>query len=354
MPETAGRDLPLRLALTLAAVAVFFAGRHIPLPGLDPHILGQLLQAGQSPSANLSVFALGVMPFVSALIILEIVKLAVPGITRWQHATPRNAMRFRSIAVGLALLFAAAQGLGLAVAFEDIPRLVGEPGPLFRIGCITTLVAATALLLALAEFIDRRGIGYGLWILFLAAPLAALPMQLAQLAEAVASGRFAGIGIVLGAGLTVATVAAVTAMMLAWGSTASTSGAIIWPTLIAYTAYPWVLMLLGMLLTGGNPAMAQALLTTLGPVLGVTVAILAVASVYLYLRSLRHGGVGYAVDPAILMFLLAATGLSAELIDAAYFGALPLSVAQLAVATVVATGILRDFRMLPPATAASN
>jgi len=241
-----------------------------------------------------------------------------------------------------------ALALGLAVAAYSYARkLASDQRFTFGTWKIEVLGGYTsALMLVLIAIIDRQGIGSGLWVLFLAAPLAALPLQMAQLSDAYIAGQYAGLGILLGGAFAVLTVAAITALLLAWGYATGTAETLIWSPLIAYTALPWVLIAIALAFSGGNADAAQVMLTSVPWLLPLVITVLLLLSAFLYVREQRRAGVDTPVDVPVLGLTLAAVGISGELIGRQYYGALPLSETQWIVATVVATTLLFEAGVL--------
>jgi preprotein translocase subunit SecY len=175
-------ELATRVAVTLGALAIYRLDVALPLPGLDVERLyerGVVLAIDRT-----SVFALGVMPMINALLLVEIARLISKRFNDWSAATPADARRINRWALVGALLMAAFQAYGLAGAFEGI----SGAGPEFRLTVVTTLVGGTALLAWLAALISQHGVGSGLWILLLAPYLAALPATILRYAEFVRSG----------------------------------------------------------------------------------------------------------------------------------------------------------------------
>ncbi len=170
-------ELVRRIAVTLAVLALFRAGSHVPLPGLDVGLL--FLNAGTRGSVVtlglVSIMTLGITPLLSALILVEITKTFWPRFSAWAGA-PRNGRRIEQAAVAAALALAALQATGLAIALEDVVGLVPEPGFAFRAGIVVALTAATAVAIWLAAVITQHGIGHGFWVL-LVAPLLATASQ---------------------------------------------------------------------------------------------------------------------------------------------------------------------------------
>ncbi len=178
-------DLPndpvTRGLVTIGALIVLFVGTHIPLPGLSA-ALTQRLSPGASQLGRVSVFALGVTPIIFARVLLELCRVAAPAVARWA-AAPDHAAQWTRLVRGLALALAGLQAYGLALQLESVAGFADEGGWAFRLGVVVTAIGATAVLLALADFVTRRGLGDGLLIL-LAAPLVArAPHSLAFLIE---------------------------------------------------------------------------------------------------------------------------------------------------------------------------
>jgi hypothetical protein len=159
---------------------VYALATQVPLPGLDPDFLANGWPAPWM--TRLSLASLGVTPFVSAILLFEIARLAAPPLARWA-ASPANAGRCETIVWALALVVAALQGFAIARGIEAAPSPVVAPGAAFRFVCVATTLGATAIFGALARFIRRAGAGDGFLILF------AAPMLLAMVALAKATWR---------------------------------------------------------------------------------------------------------------------------------------------------------------------
>lgn len=161
-----------RILVTILVICLYRLGTHIPAPGLDIHVIAHTASASRFAALErFSIFVLGLIPILSAMILVEFVKLVVPRL-RATLAASETARANSNRAILLAgLVFAAFQSYGVASALEafDIggDRLVPEPGPLFRLGLVATSVAATALLMWLADIITRFGLGSGMWIIIL-------------------------------------------------------------------------------------------------------------------------------------------------------------------------------------------
>ncbi len=243
-------ELMRRLAVTLGALAAYRLGAYVPLAGIDQTALLGLYQAGGSILAveRLSVVALGVMPMIGALLLVELARLLSRRFNAWAGASADNARRLERYVLVGSLLLAAVQAYGLAVALENASGLVAEPGLSFRLMVVVTLVAGTAVLMWLAALISRHGLGGGVWLLLVASHLAGLPHLAYAMLDAVQTGTMAlSVPVVLLA-YTVAAVAAVGALALTLvRSMMPLDRTLIWPLFIAalpvdaLAAAPWLL-----------------------------------------------------------------------------------------------------------------
>ena len=204
-------DLRRRLVFLLLALVVYRIGTHIPVPGIDPVQLQQLFNSQQGGILNLlnmfsggalsrfSVLALGIMPYISASIIMQLMTYVVPtleALKKEGEAGRRKITQYtRYGTLGLAIF----QALGIAIALEGSAGLVIAPGFGFRMTATVSLVAGTMFLMWLGEQITERGLGNGISILIFAGIAAGLPGAMAQFGTLVSGGSmsiFAGLLIV--------------------------------------------------------------------------------------------------------------------------------------------------------------
>ena len=193
-------DLRRRLMFLLLALVVYRIGAHIPVPGIDPAQLQQFFkgqEGGILGMANLmsggalsrfTVFALGIMPYISASIIMQLLTYVLPAFEQLKkegEAGRRKITQYtRYGTLGLALF----QSLGIAVALESSAGLVIAPGLGFRLTAVCTLTAGTMFLMWLGEQITERGLGNGISILIFAGIAANLPSAIGGLLELVRTG----------------------------------------------------------------------------------------------------------------------------------------------------------------------
>jgi len=193
-------DLWRRLWFLLGALVVYRAGAHIPVPGIDPVALAQLFESQKGgilgvfnlfsggALSRFTIFALGIMPYISASIIMQLAAIASPqleALKKEGEAGRRKMTQYtRYGTVGLALV----QGFGIAFMLESQRGLVLEPGALFRLMTVTTLVTGTMFLMWLGEQITERGLGNGISIIIFAGIVAGLPNALGGLFSLVSTG----------------------------------------------------------------------------------------------------------------------------------------------------------------------
>ena len=193
-------DLKRRLWFLLGALVVYRIGAHIPVPGIDPNVLSDLFNSQQGgilgmfnmfsggALSRFTIFALGIMPYISASIIMQLMSVASPqleALKKEGEAGRRKITQYtRYGTVGLALF----QGLGIAVALEAQAGLVNDPGFMFRLTTVSTLVTGTMFLMWLGEQITERGLGNGISIIIFAGIAAGLPNAIGGLLELVRTG----------------------------------------------------------------------------------------------------------------------------------------------------------------------
>lgn len=237
---TGGTPAFNRLTVTIAATLVFLVGTRIPLPGLDHKVVADAAEAGLT-AERVSVMALGIMPFLNALLISEFIRLVIPPLGRWRDASPRVGKIWSHAVLVVALLFALLQAFGLTIAFTGFPGLVAEPTDGFQTTAIVTLVTGACLAIWLAHIIDGHGVGAGAWLVFLLPALAVLPTQLALTTALLDTGSLAPGALVITAIAALATLA-IASTLLAQGANSTTDAVdrFIWPVMLGGVAAGWV------------------------------------------------------------------------------------------------------------------
>jgi preprotein translocase subunit SecY len=193
-------DLRRRLMFLLLALVVYRVGAHIPVPGINPVELQKLFEGQQGGILNLfnmfsggalsrfTVFALGIMPYISASIIMQLMTYVVPtleALKKEGESGRRKITQYtRYGTLGLAIF----QSLGIALALEGAQGLVIDPGFTFRMIAVVSLTAGTMFLMWLGEQITERGLGNGISILIFAGIAAGLPSAIGGLLNLVNTG----------------------------------------------------------------------------------------------------------------------------------------------------------------------
>jgi preprotein translocase subunit SecY len=195
-------DLKRRLLFLLGALIVFRIGSYIPVPGIDQTQLAELFHSQRGGILDMfnmfsggalsrfSIFALGIMPYISASIIMQLMTVVSPtleALKKEGEAGRRKITQYtRYFTAGLALF----QSLGIAVALESQAGLVMEPGIVFRLTAMVTLVTGTMFLMWLGEQITERGVGNGISLIIFAGIAAGFPQAVGGTLELVRTGAF--------------------------------------------------------------------------------------------------------------------------------------------------------------------
>jgi preprotein translocase subunit SecY len=193
-------DLKRRLLFLLGALVVFRVGAHIPVPGIDPNVLADLF-AGQQGGilgmfnmfsggalSRFTIFALGIMPYISASIIMQLMTTVSPQLEQLRKEGESGRRKITQYTRYGTLFLALFQATGISIALESQPGLVLDPGLMFRITAVTTLVTGTMFLMWLGEQITERGLGNGISIIIFAGIAAGLPSAIAGTLELVRTG----------------------------------------------------------------------------------------------------------------------------------------------------------------------
>jgi len=202
-------ELQKRILFTFGMLAVYRIGAHIATPGINPEVIRQFF-AGAGGTVfglfnlfsggaleQLSIFALGIMPYISASIIFQLLTVVVPSLEQLQKEGEQGRKKItqwtRYATVGLALF----QSLLLAFALENGQFGAGavmEPGWGFRLMCMITLTSGTAFIMWLGEQITERGIGNGISLVIFSSIVVSIPAAVGQLGELVRTDQITLIG----------------------------------------------------------------------------------------------------------------------------------------------------------------
>ncbi len=195
-------ELRQRLAFLAGALIVYRIGTFVPVPGIDPVALEQLFdqQSGTILSMfnmfsggalqRLSILALGIMPYISASIIMQMAGVVVPTLAQLKKEGEAGRRRITQYTRYGTVVLATLQAIGASVALQN-QGVVIAPGPNFVFTCAVTLVTGTVFLMWLGEQITERGIGNGISMIILSSIIAGLPSAIGGTLELVNTGQMA-------------------------------------------------------------------------------------------------------------------------------------------------------------------
>jgi len=206
-------ELKSRLWFTLGALVVYRLGTYIPIPGIDPAILhdifshnaggilGMFDMFSGGALGRMSIFALNIMPYISASIIIQLLTAVSPQLEALKKEGESGRKKINQYTRYGTVLLAAVQGYGISVGLEGMhsgaASAVIDPGMFFRLVTMTTLVGGTIFLMWLGEQITARGVGNGISLIIMAGIVANLPHALAATLELGRTGALSPVFIVL-------------------------------------------------------------------------------------------------------------------------------------------------------------
>ena len=192
-------ELKKRIWFTLGALIVYRLGTYIPLPGIDPAALAQVFSQQQSgllgvfdmfsggAVGRMAIFALAIMPYISASIIIQLMTTVSPHLAQLKKEGEQGRKQINQYTRYGTVILAALQGYGIAVGLEGAQSGVGsvviDPGLFFRATTVITLVGGTVFLMWLGEQITSRGVGNGISLIIFSGIVAELPRALAGTLE---------------------------------------------------------------------------------------------------------------------------------------------------------------------------
>lgn len=192
-------ELKQRLWFVVIALLVYRVGTYIPLPGIDPQVWDEIFTQRSGgvldmfnmfsggALSRMSIFALNIMPYISASIVVQLLSSMVPQLEALKKDGESGRKRLNQYTRMLTVFLAAIQAYGLAVGLEGMQSSMGSavinPGVFFKISTIITIVGGTVFLMWLGEQITARGIGNGTSLIIFAGIVASLPTALASLFE---------------------------------------------------------------------------------------------------------------------------------------------------------------------------
>jgi preprotein translocase subunit SecY len=188
-------ELKKRIWFTLGALIVYRLGTYIPLPGINPEayaqafatqsrgVLGLFNMFSGGAVERLAIFSLGIMPYISASIIIQLMTSIVPQLEQLKKEGEQGRKIINQYTRYGTVLLGTLQAYGIAVGLESGANIVTDPGMFFRITTVITLVGGTMFLMWLGEQITARGIGNGISLIIFAGIVAALPGAIAGMLE---------------------------------------------------------------------------------------------------------------------------------------------------------------------------
>jgi preprotein translocase subunit SecY len=205
-------ELKNRIWFTLGALVIYRLGTYIPLPGIDPHIfqdifsrnaggiLGMIDMFSGGALGRMTIFALNIMPYISASIIVQLMTAVSPTLEALKKEGEAGRKKLNQYTRMGTVLLAAVQAYGMAVGLEGVGggrSAVIDPGIFFRLSTVVTLAGGTVFLMWLGEQITARGVGNGISLIIFSGIVARIPNALGQLLEQGRVGSMSYIVIIL-------------------------------------------------------------------------------------------------------------------------------------------------------------
>lgn len=200
-------ELKQRVLFLIGALLVYRVGAHIPVPGLDPDRLAELFSGNNGilglfnlfsggALARLTVFALGIMPYISASIIIQLLSVAWPVLEQLKKEGQTGRRKLSQYTRYGTLILATVQAIGMAKYLAS-SGIALDPGPSYYFTVTLTLVTGTMFLMWLGEQITERGIGNGISLIIFSGIVAGLPRAVVDTLEKVRQGEMQALGLIL-------------------------------------------------------------------------------------------------------------------------------------------------------------
>src|SRR3954452_10304633 len=200
-------ELRKRVLFTLGLLAVYRVGGHISTPGINPEALAALVAQAKNTMfglydmfsgknlSQMTIFALGIMPYISASIILQLLTVVWPYLERISKEGELGRRKITQYTRYGTILLSVVQGLGIAIYLERSTRIAGglplvnSPGMGFRLMTVLTLTTGTCFVMWLGEQITERGIGNGMSLIIFAGIVVGLPRGALQVIDQMRTGQ---------------------------------------------------------------------------------------------------------------------------------------------------------------------
>lgn len=199
-------ELKSRILFTLGMLLVYRVGAHIPVPGIDAGVLAQFFNQAQGTMlgmfdmfsggalSRLTIFALGIMPYISAAIILQLMTVVSPRLEQLKKEGEAGRRKITEYTRYGTVFLAIFQAIGISIGLESFSvngqHVVIEPGLAFKLMTIITLVTGTVFLMWIGEQITERGIGNGISLIIFAGIVAGLPRAVGSTLELARTGEY--------------------------------------------------------------------------------------------------------------------------------------------------------------------
>ena len=213
-------ELKRRILYTLALLVVYRIGVHVPVPGIDSVALAEIFDRARGTILGifnmfsggalerLSVFALGIMPYISASIILQLMTVVIPHLEQLKKEGEQGRKKITQYTRYGTVILSIIQGFGISVGLERMGAVV-DPGWGFRLMSVLTLTAGTAFIMWLGEQITERGIGNGISLIIFAGIVARMPTAIGNTFRLLSTGAMNIFPVIILVVLMVAVVAAI-------------------------------------------------------------------------------------------------------------------------------------------------
>lgn len=213
-------ELKRRIFYTFALLVVYRIGVHVPVPGIDSVALAEIFDRAKGTILGifnmfsggalerLSVFALGIMPYISASIILQLMTVVIPHLEQLKKEGEQGRKKITQYTRYGTVILSIIQGFGISVGLERMGAVV-DPGWSFRLMSVLTLTAGTAFIMWLGEQITERGIGNGISLIIFAGIVARMPTAIGNTFRLISTGAMNIFPIIILVVLMVAVVAAI-------------------------------------------------------------------------------------------------------------------------------------------------
>src|SRR6202046_2492866 len=201
-------ELKNRIWFTLGALIIYRIGTYIPIPGVDASVMTEMLNQhgggilgmfdmfSGGALSRMTVFALNIMPYISASIIIQLMSAAIPTLETLKKEGEQGRKKLNQYTRYLTVVIAMFQSYGIAIGLEGMRGSFGpaviDPGMFFRISCVVSLVGGTIFLMWMGEQITARGIGNGTSLIIMSGIVAELPSAMAQTLELGRQGALSG------------------------------------------------------------------------------------------------------------------------------------------------------------------